>query len=107
MRPALTRGKPMLQFVCGAGVTHYGTEKQVMKWRQEGAEKTIGYLVDKARAHDDYLAGMRLFRERLALVPDLRGTPTAFGEGYQEAVRDLDRAFLDAVKARQDEEDHQ
>lgn len=108
MRGTLTRQKPLLTFVCGAGVTHHGTEKQVRKWRNDEilaarltSEKTV-------KAHDDYMAAMRLFRHRaqdvLTMKPDATDLSRIYQDGYKRAIRDMDRALLDVMQHRFDEE---
>lgn len=97
--------------VCAAGSHHYATPAQVARWKKADQERLDRETREKVQAHDDYLAGMRLFRERARLSVDgirargmLDAKQEAFQKGYDEAIRDLDRAFLDAVAARHAEE---
>ena len=87
-------------YVCGAGVTHHERDWKVEQWRKADQERLSREAAAKVRAHDDYMEGMRLFRERAQEVRSIG----QFTAGYHQAIRDMDRALVHAMQMRQDEE---
>lgn len=93
-------------YICPAGVTHHDKATKVARWQQEEMRRTRADVAKIVRAHNDYLAGMELFRERrpervVSLDPAIK----AWYDGYEAAVRDMDESLLDAMRRRPDEEE--
>jgi len=78
-------------------------------------DKRLLELEKKERAHDDYLAGLRILKARAAAIdlevrglrdPDVtpRENRDAFARGYRQALNDISVAILAASQARGDEQ---
>jgi hypothetical protein len=96
-------------YTCGAGVNHYERASKIEKWKRNDQERIEAEARAKVRAHDDYMAGMALFRQRATdMLAGLRYSDPPgqnFAGGYERAIRDMDRALLDAVAMRGDGDD--
>lgn len=88
---------------CGAGVNHHERESVVERWRRADQQRVAGQVADKVRAHDDYMDAIALFRAR---NPVEKGFEDAsdWNRGYTQAKRDLERALVDVLRHRQDQE---
>lgn len=96
---------------CAAGVTHYDRPSLVERWKRDDQQRVAGEVAAKVKAHDDYMDAMAKFREQIALrkaawLNNLR-TQYQVGveEGYLMAIKDMERALMDAVRGRHDEEE--
>jgi hypothetical protein len=108
----MTRRQAPAAYRCGAGVNHYDKPSKIEAWKRAEQERAAGQVADKVRAHDDYMDAVRLFRSRTPQRDNVQDRRNAGFEadvwfnGYEQAVRDMDSAIVDAIRARQDEEEH-
>lgn len=101
---------------CSAGFQHSGTPSQVRRWESRSAlaQGMPQAVVDKARAHDDYLDAMETWRKRMgvrlaALAAEVPARERNLWQriGIEDAMRALDEALTDAWRANQEDRDGQ
>jgi hypothetical protein len=65
------------------------------------SEKRLAQLLEKERAHDDYLAATKAVRAHRARL-ELSSASAEFMMGYGQALTDFATAIVDAANARSD-----